>query len=232
MSKEKPASSSQKTTISVTQVSRREFLKEAGKMAGGAAVASVVLSSCNSSGNSTAKTPQTSAPSPVTTTSKVPPASSFAYIPQLTYPPVIIIPGGTSEVATDRLYSLEHIWVKSLGEKNMVVMGISDKLQLLLNHVAKLELPEAGATTKYGESFGYAEGFKMNTALISPVTGTVIERNEFLITMQKQGAWVGPVEEDPYVGGWMIVVRLGKPEELNELMTAEEYAQLQSKAIE
>jgi glycine cleavage system H lipoate-binding protein len=44
----------------------------------------------------------------------------------------------------------------------MVVMGITDKLQLLLNHVAKLELPETGTAIKYGESFGYAEGFKMN----------------------------------------------------------------------
>jgi len=112
-------------------VTRRQFLKEASLVVGGTAIASLALTSaCSSPGNSsttsnTGTTTTTSTPAATTNTTtstptSLPPSEGFVYTTPRERPPLMPIPGCTTFTATDRLYIVEHMWIKLVAE-NIVV---------------------------------------------------------------------------------------------------------------
>lgn len=112
-------------------------------------------------------------------------------------------------------YSKEHVWVRVEGEK--AVIGISDYAQQELGAVTSVELPEIGDELEQDDSFGAIEARKTVAELYAPVSGVVVEVNEELSEAPEL------VNDDPYDAGWLIVVRMNDPEELNLLMTADDY---------
>jgi glycine cleavage system H protein len=159
----------------------------------------------------------------------VPPTTELpvGYVPPIESPPLIDVLGGDSKVATDRLYSIEHVWVKTISG-NLAVIGISDKLQMLISNIDHIVIPMVGDKVTRNQSFTYIEGGKMSVELPSPVSGEITDRNAIVLATNR--AFLGPINTDPYVQGWMLVINLSNPEELKSLLTAEEYALLQSKA--
>ena len=123
------------------------------------------------------------------------------------------------KVEQDRLYSIENIWVKNLGN-NMISVGITDKFQSTTGLISFcwLSLPET--VLKAGESFGSAEAAKMTLDFITPVSGKVLEMNQSLVDMPQS------INSAPYAA-WMLKIQMSKPEELEKLMSPEDYAQLQ-----
>ncbi len=65
--------------------------------------------------------------------------------------------------------------------------------------------------------FGSIESVKATMDLITPVSGEVVEVNASLVDHPEN------VNQDPYGEGWMIVVKLKNPAEVNSLMSAAEY---------
>jgi len=207
-----------KANIRVTKFSRRQFLKRVGITAGGAVIASISLTSaCKSSGSTTA-----------TTTTDTPITTGLYYVPPTTLPPFIIVPGTECKVATDRLYSRDHLWVKSVST-NIVVIGITAPMEKILGEPFKIALPAAGITLARDDDFGTIEGFKISADLISPVSGKVVQINEYLKTWMFQGQIIEPVVNDPYNTGWMIAIQLSTPDELETLLTAQQYSALVAK---
>ncbi len=136
-------------------------------------------------------------------------------------PPLIMVPETPCYIATDRKYSFEHIWIKSV-EADIVVFGISEPMVTILGEPYKMTFPNVGSNVAKDDSFSEIEGYKLTADLIMPVTGTVIQINTFLKTFSG-GHVMEPVLNDPYKTGWMIAVKLTKPQEFNELMTPEAY---------
>lgn len=112
-------------------------------------------------------------------------------------------------------YTAEHEWVQVEGNKARV--GITDFAQSELGDIVFIELPQVGDRVTAGEPFGSIESVKAVSDLYSPVSGTVVEVNEEL---ENNLEWVN---ESPYEKGWMIVVELADPSELDRLLTAEQY---------
>ena len=131
-------------------------------------------------------------------------------------------------VATDRLYSEEHAWVKTVGD-NLVVIGISTSLVETIYEPYILSLPQVGDALTYDNILGSITGYKMSSDLISPVSGTVVQINKFLTDPVGRGAYILPLVDDPYNSGWMLVVKLSKPDELKTLLTAQSYKELVAK---
>ena len=104
-------------------------------------------------------------------------------------------------------------------------MGITTTFVALLYEPYQLSLPEIGTTLAKYDLFGQIEGYKTAADLLIPVTGKVIQRNDNLVLQgnQGQGGYIASINGDPYGGGWMIVVQLNKPEELDELLTPLKY---------
>jgi len=67
------------------------------------------------------------------------------------------------------------------------------------------------------EAFGVVESVKAVSDLFSPLTGEVIAVNQALLDSPQL------INSDPQHEGWMIQIRLSKPEEIDVLMSSEEY---------
>lgn len=117
----------------------------------------------------------------------------------------------------DNRYAKSHEYVHPEAAGDTAVIGISDYAQKELGDVVFVELPQVGAELELGEELGSIESVKAVSELFSPVSGEVIEVNEALRDKPEL------VNTDPYGDGWMIKVKLSAPDEVDDLMTAEEY---------
>lgn len=121
------------------------------------------------------------------------------------------------EYPQDLRYLDSHEYVRLDGE--IATIGITAFAIEQLGDIVFLELPDIGDVITKGETFGSIESVKAVEDLNSPVTGTVVERNEALINDPEQ------VPEDPYGEGWFLKVRINDPDEVNEdTLTADEYS--------
>jgi glycine cleavage system H protein len=116
----------------------------------------------------------------------------------------------------DLRYSKEHEWARVEGDR--VTVGITEYAQGELGEIVYVELPEVGAEVEHMETFGTVESVKAVSDLYAPVSGEVIEVNEALEDEP------GLINTDSYGDGWMVVVEMSDPDELADMMTAEEYA--------
>lgn len=118
----------------------------------------------------------------------------------------------------DLRYSKEHEWVKVEGDK--VRIGITDFAQSELGDIVFVELPEEGDDVTADEPFGSVESVKTVSELYAPISGKVVEVNEDLDDSPEF------VNESPYEKAWMIVVEPENMDDVDKLMTAEEYENL------
>lgn len=123
-----------------------------------------------------------------------------------------------SNYPDDLRYLDSHEYVRMDGD--IATIGITDYAIDQLGDIVFLELPDIGDLVTLNESFGSIESVKAVEDLKSPVTGTVIERNESLIESPEILA------DDPYGESWLIKVRANDPSEVDDAMTADEYSAL------
>ena len=115
----------------------------------------------------------------------------------------------------DLKYTKNHSWVKAEGENGRI--GLTNYAQEQLSDIVTVELPEVGKEITAMNPFGSIESVKATMDLITPVSGEVIEINESLADQPEK------VNEDPYGQGWMIVVKLKDPGEIDALLSAPDY---------
>ncbi len=119
------------------------------------------------------------------------------------------------EFPEDLKYTEEHEWV--LVEDGIVTVGITDFAQDSLGDVVFVELPEVGTMVEEGKAFGVVESVKAVSDVYAPVSGEVLEVNEDLPDTPEL------LNTSPYEDGWMIKVRLTAPEQVDDLMDADQY---------
>jgi glycine cleavage system H protein len=115
----------------------------------------------------------------------------------------------------DSYYAKSHEYVHVEGEIGTI--GITEFAQKELGDVVFVELPQVGATLEAGDEMGSIESVKAVSELFAPISGEVVEVNEALAEKPEL------VNTDPYGDGWMIRVKLSTPDEVDELMNAEDY---------
>lgn len=113
-------------------------------------------------------------------------------------------------------YNAEHTWLRLEGGGRGQV-GITHYAQEQLKEVVFVELPEVGTRVSYMEPFGVIESVKATSDLYSPVSGEVTEVNRALEDEP------GLVNQDPYGKGWMVMVKMTNPVEVDLLISAAEY---------
>ena len=115
-------------------------------------------------------------------------------------------------------YSEEHEWVAVDDARARI--GITDFAQDSLGDVVYVELPGVGANVMAHASCAEVESTKSVSEIFSPVTGTVVEVNEALNDAPEQ------VNADPYGAGWIFVVEMADPAEVDTLLDAAAYRTL------
>lgn len=119
---------------------------------------------------------------------------------------------------SDIKYTKEHEWIKIEG--NVATIGVTDFAQSELGDIAWLEMPEIGAETKKGDSFGTIEAVKTVEDLFAPLSGKIVEINEGILDSPE---WVN---DDPYGKGWIAKIEFSNEAELADLLSAEQYSGL------
>ena len=122
-----------------------------------------------------------------------------------------------SNVPADLRYTREHEWAKQEGGR--VRVGITHFAQEQLGDVVFVELPKVGTRVRAHQTFGVVESVKAVSDLFAPVSGEIVETNGELAQKPET------VNQDPYGGGWMLVVTPAAAGEWDQLLTAAQYEQ-------
>jgi glycine cleavage system H protein len=120
-----------------------------------------------------------------------------------------------SNVPTDLKYAKSHEWVHVSGE--MATVGITDHAQHELTDIVFVELPTNGRRVRAGDACAVVESVKTASDIYSPVSGLICEINHAVVENPALA------NTDPYVGGWLFKLKLSHPEELNALLSPEDY---------
>lgn len=112
-------------------------------------------------------------------------------------------------------YTKEHEWVLAEGDTGTV--GITFHAQEELGDIVYVDLPKVGASVEQGKSMGSVESVKAVSDIFAPVTGEVTEINTMLAEAPEK------LNEDPHGAAWLVKIRLSKPEEVAQLLTAADY---------
>ena len=113
-------------------------------------------------------------------------------------------------------YSKTDEWVHVEGDQ--ATIGITDYAQDQLGDIVYVELPwDQGASVSHETKFGDIESVKATSELISPLSGEVVSANQELKDQPEL------INDSPYEDGWMLVVKMTNPDEVDSLMSAEEY---------
>ena len=121
-------------------------------------------------------------------------------------------------VPEDLRYSSDHEWVKVDG--NRATIGITDYAQDALGDVVYVQIPAVGTVVTAGGSFSEVESTKSVSDVYAPVTGTVVAVNEALGDGPEQ------LNADPYGAGWVCVIEMSDPSEVDRLLDAAGYRAL------
>jgi glycine cleavage system H protein len=115
----------------------------------------------------------------------------------------------------DLLYNEEHDWARIDGDE--AVLGVTWYAQDALGELVHYEPPDVGSTVAKDSPYGEVESVKAVSDLISPLSGEVLEVNQKVVDAPET------VNDDPYGDGWLIRVRMSRPEERDELLDRAAY---------
>lgn len=125
-----------------------------------------------------------------------------------------------SNIPSELRYTNSHEWIRIEGDH--VIIGITEHAQQLLGDMVFVELPEAGDEVNSNDELGVVESVKAASDYYAPISGTVVESNE---SLEESPALIN---SDPYGDGWLVKLSLKDESELNELLSAEQYAEIVS----
>ena len=112
-------------------------------------------------------------------------------------------------------YTPDHEWLRVEGDEAYV--GISEFAQSELGDIVFLEVDTIDEELDTMEAFGTIEAVKTVSDMYMPVGGVVLEFNELLESEPET------MNNDPYGDGWVIKLKITKPEDIDKLLTAAQY---------
>ena len=122
------------------------------------------------------------------------------------------------EIPLNLKYTKDHEWISMDG--NIATVGITDFAQRELGDIVYIEVETIGETLNADDVFGTVEAVKTVSDLFLPMTGKIIEFNESLDSSPED------VNTDPYGNGWMVKVEIQNIDELDNLLSADQYKEL------
>ena len=123
----------------------------------------------------------------------------------------------TYETPDDCRYTRTDEWIRM--DRTIGRVGITDYAQSELSDIVFVELPEIGTQVEAGEAFGVVESVKAVSDLVAPVSGEIVEVHS---SLGEHPEWVN---EDAYGRGWFVAIAPEDLEEVESLLSPEEYMQ-------
>tara|TARA_B000000477_G_scaffold11340_1_gene9710 strand:- start:3529 stop:3915 length:387 start_codon:yes stop_codon:yes gene_type:complete len=124
-----------------------------------------------------------------------------------------------NEIPGDLKFKTSHEWVR-VEQDGTVTVGISDHAQDLLGDIVFVELPDIGTQMNAEDEVAIVESVKAASDVYSPISGEIIEVNEILLDNPET------INESPYSDGWFYKIQPDDLDEINELLSPEEYGEV------
>ena len=124
-----------------------------------------------------------------------------------------------SNIPEELKFTKTHEWVR-VEEDGTLTVGISDHAQDLLGDMVFVEMPDVGDNFGAGDDCAVVESVKAASDVYCPVSGEIIAANTELADIPET------VNKEPYGDGWLFKINPADPEEVNELLDAEQYREL------
>ncbi|MDZ4199141.1 MAG: glycine cleavage system protein GcvH [Kiritimatiellia bacterium] len=118
-------------------------------------------------------------------------------------------------IPKDLRYTASHEWVRIKG--TTATVGITDYAQHQLSDLTFVELPEKDDDVSASDEVAVVESVKAASDIYAPVSGRILDVNTLVVDEPEI------INSDPYGEGWLFKIALTAPEELNDLLDADQY---------
>ena len=115
-------------------------------------------------------------------------------------------------------YTATHEWI--LLENEVATVGITDYAQHQLGDIVYVEMPEIGMVFERESNAGEIESVKAVGEIIMPLSGEIIETNSKIIDNPEL------VNSSPFEEGWIMKIKISHTDEIEDLVSVEEYIKI------
>jgi len=115
----------------------------------------------------------------------------------------------------DLKFSKTHEWVRI--EKDIATTGISDFAVAALSDLVYVDMPAVTDLLEQGQPYAEVESVKAVSDVYATLSGEIVEINEAI------GDNLDLVAKDPFGAGWFVKFRISHPNEVESLLTPEQY---------
>ena len=119
-------------------------------------------------------------------------------------------------------YTKEHEWIRL--DDGIATVGITDYAQSELGDIVYVEVDTLDEFLEKDEVFGTVEAVKTTSDLYMPLSGKIVEFNPQL--NESEGDNPGCINEDTYGAGWIVKMEISDLEQIEGLLSSEEYGKL------
>lgn len=120
-----------------------------------------------------------------------------------------------SDTPMNLKFTTTHEWINH-NEQDMTI-GITDHAQELLGDMVFVDLPDVGKEVQAGDEIGVVESVKAASDFYAPISGVVVAVNSLV---NENPALVN---NDPYGEGWLVKIKASSPQEIDALLTLDQY---------
>ena len=121
-------------------------------------------------------------------------------------------------IPSDLRYSEDHEWIRV--EKDVIVLGVTDYAQSELGDIIFVELPDINTIVSSKDSIGTIEAIKTVADIYSPIDGEIIDINEEINNSPDL------INSDPYEKGWLVKIKIKTLNQLDNMLTKNQYMKI------
>jgi len=118
----------------------------------------------------------------------------------------------------EKKFTKEHEWVEKSDQS--IIVGITEFAQDQLGDIVSIELPQVGSSFKQNDVMTIIDSVKASSDIYCPVDGEIIETNEKLLEHPEL------INKSPYKEGWIVKIKPSNPEQIDSLLSKEQYDEL------
>ncbi len=118
----------------------------------------------------------------------------------------------------ERKFTKEHEWVEKSDQ--VIIVGITEFAQEQLGDIVSIELPQVPTAFKQNDVMAIMDSVKASSDIYCPVDGEVIETNDKLSEHPEL------INQSPYEEGWIVKMKPDSPEQIDSLLSKEQYDEI------
>jgi len=118
----------------------------------------------------------------------------------------------------ERKFTKEHEWVEKSDQ--IIIVGITEFAQDQLGDIVSIELPQVASSFKQNDVMVIIDSVKASSDIYCPIDGEIIEINENLLEKPEL------INQSPYEEGWIVKIKPSNPEQIDSLLSKEQYDEL------